>query len=126
MAHRRIAALLVCCLFAGCSDGFNNWQALAPFTVQLPYKEMFGKGEVQISIEAIPNRIDAVKVHAYQHGCRESATKDWVQEGAGTVELVVDDGKEKCIFTFMEMTPGNDSVKEVKLSIMNKWKIGPR
>ena len=126
MAHRRSSAILLCCLLAGCSDGFNNWEALAPTTVQLPYKEMFGKGEIQISIEAIPNRLDAVKVHAYQHGCRDSETKDWVQEGTGKVELVVDDGKEKSIITFMEMTPGNDSVKEVRLSIMNKWKEGPR
>ena len=126
MAHRRSSASLLCCLLAGCSDGFNNWEALAPTTVQLPYKEMFGKGEIQISIEAIPNRLDAVKVHAYQQGCRESETKDWVQEGTGKVELVVDDGKEKSIITFMEMTPGNASVKEVRLSIMNKWKEGPR
>jgi hypothetical protein len=114
MAHRRISAFLLC------------WETLAPTTVRLPYKETFGKGKIQISIEVIPNRLDAVKVHAYQHGCRDSEAKNWVQEGTGKVELVVDDGKEKCVITFIEMTPGNDCVKEVRLSTMNKWKEGPR
>jgi len=130
MKRVRFSILLLHWVLTGCSDGFNDrfhdWEVLPPTTLQIPYKEVFGIGSIQISIDAIPNRPDAVKAHAYLHGCRDSETKDWVQEGTGNVVLVADQGKEKCIVTFLVMSPGIDSVREVRLCIRNKWKSGPR
>lgn len=121
MFRSLLLAFLASYLFVGCNaeSDFVSWAALPRTKVQLPFKEVCGMGMIQIRVEASPNQPNSVKVWAYCHGCRPDS-KEWVQDGPGSVELI--GHKEKCIVTFFEIHTDNQSRGEATLAIEHKWK----
>ena len=119
-----LVGLLSCSLLVGC-DGYHNSELLRPTFVQIPHEEHFGMGELSIRIEGILHRLDAVRVSARADGIRTTEKKEWVQEGTGSIVLVVDEGKSKYFIDFLGFKTGVDRVIAVKLSIRSKWKSGP-
>lgn len=94
--------------------------------VKLPYEETLNKGDLRLSIRAVPGRTDAVRVVAKMCGFYESPTVEWIQEGYSTKRLPLDKGLERYDFEFSEFRHSNGVVTEVKLAVTFRSKSGSR
>jgi hypothetical protein len=132
MARPLVRSLSLCLLLCGCGDTHRYdincplmWPD-NPIVVKLPYQEMLNKGGLRLSIRAIPGRTDAVQVVAKMSGFYESPVVEWTQEGCSTKKLPLDKELERYDFEFHELRAAEDSVAEVKLSVVFRSKSGSR
>ena len=130
---RRVVCLLSFCLPLIRCDAVNSYDINCPLigpsnpaVVKLPYKESLNKGELNISIEPIAGRTDAVQVTARLHGFYESPVIEWTQVGCSTKKVPLDNGLERYDFEFLDLRPSKDEVGEVKLAIVFRCKSGSR
>jgi len=122
-----ILSLLFACL--GCGDGYDTACPLfRPETtvVQLPYEDTLNKGQLRITIKAIPGRTDAVQVKADMQGFYERPCVEWTQEGCSVKRLPLDKGLERYDIDFLEMHSSAGAVSQVKLAVLYKFKSGRR
>ena len=122
----RFLTFLFVFILIGCNDGYTDIEVLPPTTVKVPYSSDVLRNQIQISIDPIEGWRNAVNVKIYIHGCRQSSTTEWRQEGPGEQFMVLDRGMDKVFVKFLELYPGQQNVNEVKLSILHKTKDGPR
>ena len=115
-------------LLSACSpsERYLKLELLSPTIVQLPYKERFNMHDIEVVIEPIVMRNDAVRISTYVEGFRTKQRQTWVQEGYGSVELEFDGGKSKYFIVFHEFHVEKTSVSSVTFSITCYWKSGPR
>jgi len=82
--------------------------------VKLPFRELFNKGIIQLKLEAIPDRDDAILARfGFQHVDGEQTIKKWVQEGKGKVE-VRPTAQEKYFLEFRKMESDGKQVTSVE------------
>lgn len=79
--------VFVCAFGVGCARE-DAFQLEGPEKVKLPFRHNYDKGGLLLTIEAIPDRSDAVKICAHCDGRPSEESKEWTQQGKGSVKLV--------------------------------------
>jgi hypothetical protein len=125
---RPFLGLLALCLMVGCEKGNSDSteEVFHSSFVPLPYKKVYGKGEASIDIQAIPGRTDAVQVKARVWRNAGDPIMEWTQEGCSVKQIPTSDESGIYDFSILEMRSSDNAVSEVRLSIVKRYKSGPR
>jgi hypothetical protein len=113
---------LVGSLATGCGLREDAFQLSPPEKVKLPFRHNNDKGGLLLTIEAIPNRSDAVRVRAHCDGVPSEQSKEWTQEGKGSVKLQFR-GNTAYHVDIGAMRSQNGIVTEVEIGIRAKYQF---
>ncbi len=136
MTRNRVSAIFLLMMAAGCGGRPGSEYEVEcplvwpghPTVINLPYEKTLNNGYLRLSIRAIPDRTDAVQVVAMltDGSFRELPAVEWTQEGCGMKKIELNKGRAVYDFDFLELCPSGDAVREVKMRIVYRAKLGLR
>ena len=106
--------------------GFHEVALPPPDTVKLPFDKFYLKGAFQLKITALSGQTDAVKIKVYVSAGRTFESREWIQQGTGTIVFTLSGGKDRYFLSIGEMNSDGQTVTSVKVALRYKFISGPR